>query len=65
MSCRGLFLRTLPPARAFPLFGLFSDRPFAVSDVEAAVGRGALDGAALEAALPGARVKAIPVEVGR
>jgi hypothetical protein len=47
------------------VFGLFSDRAFSVSDVERAVEHGTGGSAALEAALDGARVKSLPVEVVR
>jgi hypothetical protein len=47
------------------LFGVFSDRAFSVADVERAVEHGASESAALEAALGGARVKSLPVEVVR
>ena len=50
---------------ALAIFGLFSDDPLTVSEVEAAVRRGAKDRAGFEAAFDGVRVKSLNAEVSR
>ena len=51
------------PQGTVTIYGLFSDEPHAVSEVEAAVRRGIVDNAELESALGGVRVKSVKAKV--
>lgn len=53
------------PEGTVTIYGLFSDEPHTVSEVEAAVRGGILDSAELESALGGVRVKSVKAKVVR